>query len=86
MAILNSGFLIENPMDMTEPLEKLIKVGFGLDRDAEVEELEVSLDDDEDDEEEAESADGGDKEEAEEIDLGSLDADNEEHEEHTEEL
>ena len=24
MAILNSGFLIENPMDMTEPLEKLI--------------------------------------------------------------
>jgi len=30
MAILNSGFLVENPMDLTEPLEKLIKVGFGL--------------------------------------------------------
>ena len=48
MAILNSGFLIENPMDMTEPLEKLIKVGFGLERDAEVEEIEIELDDDED--------------------------------------
>jgi hypothetical protein len=86
MAILNSGFLIENPMDMTEPLEKLIKVGFGLDRDAAVEELEVSLDDDEDDEEEAESADAGNNEEVEEVDLSTLDADNEEHEEHTEEL
>ena len=30
MAILNSGFLVENPMDLTEPLEKLIKVGIGL--------------------------------------------------------
>jgi hypothetical protein len=51
MAILNSGFLVDNPMDLTEPLEKLIKVGFGLDRDAPVEEIEVALDDDEDDEE-----------------------------------
>ena len=50
MAILNSGFLVENPMDLTEPLEKLIKVGFGLSRDAQVEEIEVTIEDDEDEE------------------------------------
>jgi hypothetical protein len=72
MAILNSGFLVDNPMDLTEPLEKLIKVGFGLDRDAPVEEIEVALDDDEDDEED----DGEDDEEEqpEELDLSSFDA------------
>ena len=52
MAILNSGFLVENPMDLTEPLEKLIKVGFGIDRDAQVEEIEVELDDEEEEDEE----------------------------------
>lgn len=52
MAILNSGFLVENPMDLTEPLEKLIKVGFGLERDAAVEEIEVELDDEEEEDEE----------------------------------
>ena len=51
MAILNSGFVVENPMDLTEPLEKLIKVGFGIARDAPVEEIEIELDDEEDDEE-----------------------------------
>ena len=50
MAILNSGFLVENPMDLTEPLEKLIKVGFGLEREASVEEIEVELDDEEEEE------------------------------------
>jgi len=47
MAILNSGFNVENPMDLTEPLEKLIKVGFGLSRDEPVEDIEVELDDEE---------------------------------------
>ena len=72
MAILNSGFLVENPMDLTEPLERLIKVGFGLDRDAPVEEIEVALDDEDDDEED----DGEDDEEEqpEELDLSTLDA------------
>jgi len=50
MAIINSGFLVDNPMDLTEPLEKLIKVGFGLDRDAPTEEIDVKLDDEEADE------------------------------------
>ena len=77
MAILNSGFLIENPMDMTEPLEKLIKVGFGLERDAEVEEIEIELDDDEDEKEDGEGDAAGDDaaEDAEEVDLSKLDAD-----------
>ena len=77
MAILNSGFLIENPMDMTEPLEKLIKVGFGLERDAEVEEIEIELDDDEDEKEDDEGDAAGDDaaEDVEEVDLSTLDAD-----------
>jgi heat shock protein 90kDa beta len=63
MAILNSGFLVENPMDLTEPLEKLIKVGFGLSRDAAIEEIDVAIDDDEDEES------GDDGEDIEEVDL-----------------
>ena len=52
MAILNSGFSVTDPVDLTEPLEKLIKVGFGLERDAPSEEIEVELDDEEEEEEE----------------------------------
>lgn len=94
MAILNSGFAVENPMDLTEPLEKLIKVGFGLKRDEPVEEIEVELDDEEeeDDEENAESTtdgdakDDGEGDQAEEIDLTSLDEEMEEPDPTTEEL
>ena len=71
MAILNSGFLLENPMDLTEPLEKLIKVGFGLSREEPVEEIDVVIDDDEDDDEDD---DADYDSEAEEIDLSSFDA------------
>ena len=70
MAILNSGFLVENPMDLTEPLEKLIRVGFGIERDAEIEEIEVELDDEEEEEEDAEP-DGTIDEDV--IDLNALD-------------
>jgi len=80
MAIMNSGFLVENPMDLTEPLEKLIKVGFGIARDEPVAEIEIELDDDEeDDDEEAndeESNDSG--EDVGEVTLSTLDE--EEHE------
>ena len=87
MAILNSGFLVENPMDLTEPLEKLIKVGFGLSRDEPVEEIEVELDDDEEEDEENEESAIDD--DVEEVDLSSLDAedavaDEEEHEQQEE--
>ncbi len=43
MAMLNSGFLIENPSDFTVPLQKLLKVGFGIRRDAPIEEIEVDI-------------------------------------------
>jgi hypothetical protein len=76
MAILNSGFNVENPMDLTEPLEKLIKVGFGLSRDEPVEDIEVELDDEEE-EDDDEGADNQDEEQVEEIDLSSLDVDEE---------
>ena len=73
---ISDGFLVENPMDLTEPLEKLIKVGFGLSRDEEVEEIDVVIDDEEDDEEDDEGDDEDDYEDdVEEIDLGSLDVD-----------
>lgn len=43
MALLNSGFLVENPADFTVPLQKLLKVGFGIRRDAPIEEIEVDI-------------------------------------------
>ena len=66
MALLNSGFLIESPVDLTEPLERLIKVGFGLARDEPVDEIEVSLEDDQEEEEEAQEEEE-EEEEAEEL-------------------
>ncbi len=44
MALLNSNFSIEEPTELTNPLERLIRVGFGVDRDEEPEEIEVELD------------------------------------------
>jgi len=73
MAILNSGFLVENPMDLTEPLEKLIKVGFGLARDEAVEEIEVELDEEEEDEDEEDGDIEEGDDEIEEVDLSALD-------------
>ena len=46
MALLNSGFQSEEPTDLTSPLEKLIRVGFGLDRDSEIEEIVIELEED----------------------------------------
>lgn len=47
MALLNSGFNIDQPQDFTGTLQKLINVGFGLDREEPVEEIEVEVDEDE---------------------------------------
>jgi len=83
MAIINSGFAVENPMDLTEPLEKLIKVGFGIDRDAGCEEIEIELDDEEEDEEDDSGVEfdfGGD-DESEVIDLSAFDDEEEQEEE-----
>lgn len=43
MGMLNSGFLIENPVDFINPLQRLLKLGFGLAKDAPVEEIEVEV-------------------------------------------
>ena len=43
MALLNSGFLIEHPTEFISPMQKLLKVGFGLRKDAPVEEIEVDI-------------------------------------------
>jgi len=48
MALLNSGFNIDEPSEFTTPLQKLINVGFGLDRDQEVEMIELEIEDEED--------------------------------------
>lgn len=48
MALLNSGFTIDEPTDLTTPLEKLIRIGFGVERDAPIEEIEVELDPEDD--------------------------------------
>ena len=43
MALLNSGFLIENPNDFVQPMQRLLKAGFGLSKDAAIEEIEVDI-------------------------------------------
>jgi len=45
MAMLNSGFNIDDPSEFTTPLQKLINVGFGLEREQAVEEIEVEIED-----------------------------------------
>lgn len=57
MALLNSGFLIENPTDLTEPMQKLLKVGFGLKKDAPIEEIEIDVSTLEEEEENREEPD-----------------------------
>lgn len=44
VALLNSGFSIDEPVNFTGTLQKLINVGFGLDRDEPIEEIEVEID------------------------------------------
>ena len=46
MALLNSGFNIEDPSEFADSLGKLINTGFGLARDQPIEEIEVELEDD----------------------------------------
>jgi hypothetical protein len=47
---LNSGFLIENPAEFTAPIQRLLKLGFGLRKDAPIEEIEVDISSVEDEE------------------------------------
>jgi heat shock protein beta len=82
MALLNSGFLIDNPMDFTAPLQKLLKVGMGLRRDASIEEIEIdisSFDEEEEDIEETEDVEG--EVEEEDIHRGGDDDDDHRHDE-----
>merc|ERR1712127_1029334 len=68
MALLNSGFLIDEPSDLTAPLEKLIRVGFNVDRDQACEDIEVELDEPQQQEEDEEIDMGDDEPEL--INLG----------------
>jgi molecular chaperone HtpG len=63
MAMLNSGFNIDDPIQFTAPLMKLINVGFGLDRDEPVEEIEIEIDEDEPEPTKSEGAGDADEEE-----------------------
>lgn len=44
MALINSGFNNDEPTELTTPLEKLIRVGFGVGRDDPIEEIEIHID------------------------------------------
>ena len=63
MALLNSGFLIEDPAEFNSPIQRLLKVGLGLRRDAPIEEIEVDITFDEDEEEYEEPDEEGEVEE-----------------------
>lgn len=55
MALLNSGFNLQEPSEFTNPLQRIINVGFGLERDAAIEEIEIEIEDDEPEEENKET-------------------------------
>lgn len=44
MALINSGFNIDEPTDLTSPLERLIRVGFNVGREEPCEDIEIELD------------------------------------------
>ena len=66
MALLNSGFNIDDPNQMTGPLQKLINVGFGLDREEPIEEIEIDIEPEEEEQAKEEP------EEEEELNLDDL--------------
>jgi HSP90 family molecular chaperone len=79
MGLLNSGFMIEDPTSFINPLQKLLKVGFGLKKDAPIEEIEVDIaGDDEADEAAHETPEEPDVEGEAEVDDGSEEARREE--------
>jgi hypothetical protein len=47
MALINSGFSIEEPTSLTNPLQKLINIGFGLRRDEPIVEVEIEVNEEE---------------------------------------
>lgn len=51
-ALLQSGFTIEDPSKLAEPLERLVRVGFGITLEEECEMMELIVSEDEPDEEE----------------------------------
>ena len=56
MALINSGFNIDEPNAFTGRLQRLINVGFGLNREEPIEEIEVEVDADDDGEEASDSS------------------------------
>jgi hypothetical protein len=68
IALLNSGFSIDDPTRLNAKVQKLMKVGVGLDADAECEEYEVDLDEDPAEEVEEKIPDDYDEDEKKEVD------------------
>ena len=73
MALLNSGFNIDEPVEFTAPLQKLINVGFGLQREEPIVEIEVEI------EEEEEEEQGEEKNDEEEVEINLDDLNVEDH-------
>lgn len=49
MALLNSGFIIDDPSEIAETMQQILRGELGLERTGEFEELEVDLGDEEED-------------------------------------
>lgn len=43
MALINSGFSLDEPTSLTSPLQKLLNMGFGLRRDEPIVEVEIEI-------------------------------------------
>ena len=47
MALLNSGFIIDDPSEIAETMQQILRAELGIERTGDFEELEVDLEDDE---------------------------------------
>ena len=50
-ALLNSGFIIEDPSVINTPIQSLVKMALGVKKEAQVEEIEVEIEEDEEEDE-----------------------------------
>lgn len=78
IALLNSGFLIEEPTSFTNPLQGLLKIGLGLKKDAPIEEIEVEISPEEEEEPEEEPEVEGEVEVEDDSDLADSDSEKKE--------
>ena len=81
-SLLQSGFLLEDPHELAAPMEQLVKIGMGIDKDEPVEKIDFSMsEDDPDTESEDDKKEEVNEEEVEDLEEGGEEVEGEPEEE-----